>query len=132
MEIDNWAAIDQLMADSAQPDFEDWGDLGDLMPEVLPESSGTSSGAATDNGTAADNENRCWDHGCNGKKFLNYSNLVRHRRENGSARPRFICPMCGAYFSRSTARNQHLEKKSCNRVRRYSNGRERPRPRVKD
>nr|A0A3G1DJG8.1 RecName: Full=C2H2-type zinc-finger transcription factor M5; AltName: Full=Squalestatin S1 biosynthesis cluster protein M5 [Phoma sp. MF5453]AMY15062.1 mfM5 protein [Phoma sp. MF5453] len=126
MDIENWDTIDQLMADSAQPDFEDWGDLGDLMPDVLPESNGSSSGTATDN------DNRCWDHGCNGKKFLNHSNLVRHRRENGSARPRFTCPMCGAYFSRSTARNQHLEKKSCNRVRRYSNGRERPRPRVKD
>jgi hypothetical protein len=35
-------------------------------------------------------------------------------------------------FSRTTARNAHVAKGSCNRIRRYSNGRVRPNLRVKD
>lgn len=73
---------------------------------------------------------RCWDHGCNGRQFSTRSNLLRHQIEKGKARPNFKCPTCGAFFSRTTARNQHVAKNSCNRVRRYSNGRERPGPRV--
>ena len=75
---------------------------------------------------------RCWEHGCNGRKFSTRSNLVRHRIENSKARPVCSCPQCGAVFSRTTARNQHVARGSCNRIRRYSNGRIRPSFRVKD
>jgi len=68
----------------------------------------------------------CWEHGCNGRKFRTASNLRRHRKEKSRARPECPCPRCGAIFSRTTARNIHLEKGSCNRIRRYSNGRIRP------
>jgi hypothetical protein len=74
---------------------------------------------------------RCWDHGCNGHKFTNLSNLKRHIRENSSARPACRCDKCGAVFSRTTARNIHVARKSCNRIRRYSNGRIRPNLRIK-
>lgn len=70
---------------------------------------------------------RCWDHGCNGRVFATASNLARHQREKSNRRPSYLCPMCGAYFSRSTARNQHVDNKSCGRIRRYSNGRQRVR-----
>ena len=68
----------------------------------------------------------CWEHGCNGRKFRTASNLRRHRKEKSRARPECPCPRCGAIFSRTTARNVHLERGSCNRIRRYSNGRVRP------
>jgi hypothetical protein len=67
----------------------------------------------------------CWEHGCNGKVFSSWSNLRRHERERASQAPRCYCPRCGAYFSRTTARNQHLANMSCTRIRRYSNGRTR-------
>lgn len=94
-----------------------------------PGNVGTNETAA-DTTTAA--STRCWDHGCNGRQFSTRSNLLRHQIEKGKARPNFKCPTCGAFFSRTTARNQHVAKNSCNRVRRYSNGRERPGPRVVD
>lgn len=67
----------------------------------------------------------CWEHGCNGKVFSSWSNLRRHERERASQAPRCYCPRCGAYFTRTTARNQHLANMSCSRIRRYSNGRTR-------
>lgn len=68
----------------------------------------------------------CWDHDCNGKVFSSWSNLRRHQRERASQAPKCYCPRCGAHFSRTTARNQHLANMSCKRIRRYSNGRVRP------
>ena len=75
---------------------------------------------------------RCWDHGCNGRKFTTLSNLKRHLRENSSERPTCRCPQCGAVFSRTTARNTHVARGSCNRIRRYSNGRIRPNFQIKN
>ncbi|KAK9798731.1 putative C2H2-type domain-containing protein [Seiridium cardinale] len=69
---------------------------------------------------------RCWDHGCNGREFSSMSNYVRHARERAHANAKCTCPLCGAIFTRRTARNTHLAKQSCNRIRRYSNGRPRP------
>ena len=69
---------------------------------------------------------RCWEHGCGGRHFASISNLRRHQREKSAARPGCCCPECGAIFSRTTARNQHIANASCNRIRRYSNGRDRP------
>lgn len=75
---------------------------------------------------------RCWEHGCNGRAFSTRSNLIRHQIEKSQARRTCKCPRCGAVFSRTSARNQHVAKRSCNRIRRYSNGRERRCPRVVD
>ncbi|KAK8010252.1 hypothetical protein PG990_009217 [Apiospora arundinis] len=79
-----------------------------------------------------DGDLRCWKHGCNGRKFTTGSNLRRHLREKSHARPACRCPRCGAIFSRTTARNTHVARGSCGRIRRYSNGRIRPHLRVKD
>ncbi|ETS86319.1 hypothetical protein PFICI_00147 [Pestalotiopsis fici W106-1] len=80
----------------------------------------------------SDADLRCWEHGCNGRKFTNRSNLRRHLREKSTARPTCRCPRCGATFSRTTARNVHVARGSCNRIRRYSNGRIRPNQRIQD
>ncbi|KAI5468184.1 hypothetical protein BGZ63DRAFT_333783, partial [Mariannaea sp. PMI_226] len=59
----------------------------------------------------------CWEHGCNGRRFTTPSNLRRHKREKSRARPVCRCPRCGASFSRTTARNTHVLRGSCNRIR---------------
>lgn len=92
---------------------------------------------------------RCWDHlSCNGREFSSKSNLLRHQREKNKAeevqnglasgensptddnsfsnRKGPVCVLCGASFTRNSARNTHLANQSCNRIRRYSNGRTRP------
>ncbi|KAI1137230.1 hypothetical protein F5Y05DRAFT_414390 [Hypoxylon sp. FL0543] len=71
-------------------------------------------------------KNRCWEHGCNGREFSSKSNFVRHVKERSGASTKGVCPLCGAIFTRNSARDTHLAKQSCNRIRRYSNGRPRP------
>ncbi|KAI1460006.1 hypothetical protein F4805DRAFT_419569 [Annulohypoxylon moriforme] len=71
-------------------------------------------------------KHRCWDHGCNGREFSSKSNFVRHVKERSGASTKGVCPLCGAIFTRNSARDTHLAKQSCNRIRRYSNGRPRP------
>lgn len=77
-----------------------------------------------------DAELRCWEHGCNGRRFSTRGNLVRHQRERADREAnhyaKAFCPSCGAFFSRTTARNKHIVNQSCGRIRRYSNGRTRP------
>jgi len=68
---------------------------------------------------------RCWDHRCNGRTFTTSSILKRHQRERSSSRALHLCPICGAHFSRTTARNEHIQNRSYTRIRRYSNGRQR-------
>ena len=69
---------------------------------------------------------QCWEHGCNGRQFSTQSNLKRHKREKAGKTLKWYCFQCGADFTRLSARNTHVAKKSCTRIRRYSNGRERP------
>ncbi|OTA64036.1 hypothetical protein K449DRAFT_432542 [Hypoxylon sp. EC38] len=71
-------------------------------------------------------KHRCWDHGCNGREFSSKSNFVRHVKERSGASTKGVCPLCGAIFTRNSARDTHLAKQSCHRIRRYSNGRPRP------
>ncbi|KAI0837625.1 hypothetical protein F5Y06DRAFT_270927 [Hypoxylon sp. FL0890] len=71
-------------------------------------------------------KHRCWEHGCNGREFSSKSNFVRHVKERSGASTKSVCPLCGAIFTRNSARDTHLAKQSCNRIRRYSNGRPRP------
>ncbi|KAI1162766.1 hypothetical protein F5B18DRAFT_366823 [Nemania serpens] len=73
-----------------------------------------------------DEKPRCWEHGCNGREFSSKSNLMRHMKEKSGASNKCTCPLCGAIFTRSSARDTHLAKQSCNKIRRYSNGRPRP------
>ncbi|KAI9671615.1 MAG: hypothetical protein M1829_004620 [Trizodia sp. TS-e1964] len=56
---------------------------------------------------------RCWDHGCNGRQFSTFSNLLRHQREKSGTSTKSYCPRCGAEFTRTTARNGHMRHEKC-------------------
>lgn len=56
---------------------------------------------------------RCYDHGCNGREFSTFSNLLRHQREKSGTAAKSHCPNCGAEFTRTTARNGHMEHGKC-------------------
>ncbi|KAL7620271.1 hypothetical protein AAE478_009264 [Parahypoxylon ruwenzoriense] len=92
------------------------------MPDFLGSPSNDDHSMATD----GSGKHRCWDHGCNGREFSSKSNFVRHVKERSGASTKCVCPLCGAIFTRNSARDTHLAKQSCNRIRRYSNGRPRP------
>ena len=85
-----------------------------------------SNNQSNDTSAKSDDKLRCWDHGCNGREFSSKSNFVRHKKEKEGEAVRLICPLCGGTFTRSSARDTHMTKQSCNRIRRYSNGRLRP------
>lgn len=63
---------------------------------------------------------QCWEHGCNGRQFSTFSNLLRHQREKSGQAAKASCPNCGAEFTRTTARNGHLQHDKCKQKR--SNG----------
>ncbi|KAK4674253.1 hypothetical protein QC763_118820 [Podospora pseudopauciseta] len=56
---------------------------------------------------------QCWEHGCNGRQFSTFSNLLRHQREKSGQATKATCPNCGAEFTRTTARNGHLAHDKC-------------------
>ena len=56
---------------------------------------------------------QCWEHGCNGRQFSTFSNLLRHQREKSGQAAKATCPNCGAEFTRTTARNGHLAHDKC-------------------
>ncbi|KAF7619748.1 hypothetical protein AFLA_001369 [Aspergillus flavus NRRL3357] len=56
---------------------------------------------------------QCWDHGCNGREFSTFSNLLRHQREKSGVVAKAECPSCGAVFTRTTARNIHVSQGKC-------------------
>ncbi len=58
---------------------------------------------------------RCWEHGCNGRQFSTFSNLLRHQREKSGQSAKSSCPNCGAEFTRTTARNGHMLHDKCKR-----------------
>ena len=56
---------------------------------------------------------QCWEHGCNGREFSTFSNLLRHQRERNGTANKSVCPHCGIEFTRTTARNGHLAGGKC-------------------
>ncbi|RFU29673.1 hypothetical protein B7463_g6650, partial [Scytalidium lignicola] len=56
---------------------------------------------------------QCWEHGCNGRQFSTFSNLLRHQRERSGVAAKSVCPNCGAEFTRTTARNGHMAHEKC-------------------
>ncbi|KAG0650639.1 putative C2H2-type zinc-finger transcription factor orf8 [Hyphodiscus hymeniophilus] len=56
---------------------------------------------------------QCWEHGCNGRQFSTFSNLLRHQREKSGQAAKSSCPHCGAEFTRTTARNGHMAHEKC-------------------
>ncbi|KND89496.1 hypothetical protein TOPH_05849 [Tolypocladium ophioglossoides CBS 100239] len=78
----------------------------------------TSSNASTQEGShvrvvQSRPKPRCWEHGCNGRQFSTFSNLLRHQREKSGQAAKATCPNCGAEFTRTTARNGHLLHDKC-------------------
>lgn len=100
-----------------------------LQPSTPNFDSGSDSFSQSSTPAHSYNEesrNRCWRPGCDGREFSTVGNLVRHEREKHGSNRKVFCQRCGACFTRTSARNKHLESQSCARIRRYSNGRERP------
>ena len=62
-------------------------------------------------------EPRCWEHGCNGRKFSTFSNLLRHQREKSCVIEKSPCPNCGVEFTRTAARNGHIGREKCKKWR---------------
>jgi hypothetical protein len=60
-------------------------------------------------------EPRCYEHGCEGRRFSSMSNLRRHQRERNRLVRRMTCPWCGASFYRKWTINQHVLRGSCRR-----------------
>lgn len=56
---------------------------------------------------------QCWEHGCNGRQFSTFSNLLRHQREKSGSASKSRCPKCGAEFTRTTAWNGHMAHEKC-------------------
>lgn len=56
---------------------------------------------------------QCFEHGCNGRQFSTFSNLLRHQREKSGSASKAVCPHCGTEFTRTTARNGHLYGGKC-------------------
>lgn len=56
---------------------------------------------------------QCWEHGCNGRQFSTFSNLLRHQREKSGSAMKATCPHCGTEFTRTTARNGHMYSGKC-------------------
>ncbi|SPJ70621.1 uncharacterized protein FTOL_00349 [Fusarium torulosum] len=73
---------------------------------------------------------RCFDHGCDGRRFSSIGNLVRHQKEQsrGLSARRYKCPYCDQTFTRSTARNVHLSRGRCGGVNTIHNDNNNPNP----
>ncbi|KJX99907.1 hypothetical protein TI39_contig348g00034 [Zymoseptoria brevis] len=63
---------------------------------------------------------QCWEHGCNGRQFSTFSNLLRHQREKSGTANKSYCPKCNAEFTRTTAMHGHLKHDKCTKQRRES------------
>ena len=59
---------------------------------------------------------QCWEHGCEGRTFGTFSNLLRHQREKSGTSAKSTCHRCGAEFTRKTARDGHLAHDRCGKV----------------
>ncbi|KAJ4163852.1 hypothetical protein LMH87_005556 [Akanthomyces muscarius] len=86
-----------------------------LMHQMPPSPSATAPDASPSGASSSRPKPRCWDHGCNGRQFSTFSNLLRHQREKSGQAAKATCPNCGAEFTRTTARNGHMLHDKCKR-----------------
>jgi uncharacterized Zn-finger protein len=56
---------------------------------------------------------QCFEHGCNGRQFSTFSNLLRHQREKSGTAMKSQCPKCHAEFTRTTAMKGHMQHDKC-------------------
>ena len=99
--------------------FPNYASLGSALESLTPADLSNEQQQQQDpsQGSAStwNQDLRCFDHGCDGRRFSSIGNLVRHQKEqsrNLSAR-RYKCPFCDQTFTRSTARNVHLSRGRC-------------------
>ncbi len=83
------------------------------MPPVMGHAGGQSQDAGSVRVVHTRPKPQCWEHGCNGRQFSTFSNLLRHQREKSGQAAKVSCPNCGAEFTRTTARNGHLLHDKC-------------------
>ncbi|RGP76340.1 hypothetical protein FSPOR_220 [Fusarium sporotrichioides] len=83
------------------------------LPAVMGPGSANSQDAGHVRVVQSRPKPRCWEHGCNGRQFSTFSNLLRHQREKSGQAAKASCPNCGAEFTRTTARNGHLLHDKC-------------------
>lgn len=83
------------------------------MPTMAASSTGAAEGGSQVRVVQSRPKPRCWEHGCNGRQFSTFSNLLRHQREKSGQAAKALCPNCGAEFTRTTARNGHLLHDKC-------------------
>lgn len=83
------------------------------VPPVLPSGGQQAPEAAHVRVVQSRPKPQCWEHGCNGRQFSTFSNLLRHQREKSGQAAKATCPDCGAEFTRTTARNGHLAHNKC-------------------
>ncbi|ATY59108.1 hypothetical protein A9K55_003296 [Cordyceps militaris] len=86
-----------------------------LMYHMPPSPVGTPQDVSPSGVASSRPKPRCWDHGCNGRQFSTFSNLLRHQREKSGQAAKATCPNCGAEFTRTTARNGHMLHDKCKR-----------------
>ena len=90
----------------------------EAQPNLAPPAGLPSSPSSQSNGVMPRVLNsrpkpQCWEHGCNGRQFSTFSNLLRHQREKSGTATKSYCPRCGAEFTRTTARNGHMQHEKC-------------------
>ncbi|KAI1379404.1 hypothetical protein F4677DRAFT_408902 [Hypoxylon crocopeplum] len=92
-------------------------EAGMMYPVQAPQVLSSGGGAGQEAGHVRVVQSRpkpqCWEHGCNGRQFSTFSNLLRHQREKSGQAAKATCPNCGAEFTRTTARNGHLLHDKC-------------------
>ncbi|KAI0549112.1 hypothetical protein F4679DRAFT_280436 [Xylaria curta] len=89
------------------------GIMYSVQPPVLPSGNPPAADAGHVRVVQSRPKPQCWEHGCNGRQFSTFSNLLRHQREKSGQAAKASCPNCGAEFTRTTARNGHLLHDKC-------------------
>jgi hypothetical protein len=84
-----------------------------MIQSSLPTPAPLESSREEFRGSAARPKPQCFEHGCNGREFSTFSNLLRHQRERSGNASKSVCPHCGTEFTRTTARNGHLTSGKC-------------------
>ncbi|KAI2628319.1 hypothetical protein GGS21DRAFT_492640 [Xylaria nigripes] len=78
------------------------GVLYPVQPPVLPSGNPPTADAGHVRVVQSRPKPQCWEHGCNGRQFSTFSNLLRHQREKSGQAAKASCPNCGAEFTRTT------------------------------
>lgn len=106
--------VKPLETDAGGPEFsKDMPSILYPMPPVVPLGGRSSSETGHVRVVQSRPKPQCWEHGCNGRQFSTFSNLLRHQRQESGQATKMSCPFCGAEFKGTTARNGHLLHDKC-------------------